>query len=190
MTKKLFVIGDSISMQYGPYLKKLCRGKFHYSRKKGNGGDSNMVRAFAEWQTANDKIKYDIVLLNCGLHDIKTRDGRCQVERPQYRENLRAVLAVFKERHVCVLWVRTTPVFDEIHNRRTTEISRCAADLECYNQAADEIMAENHIESIDLYGFTLPFLPDGYCDHVHFNQKVRKAQAAFIFKEVYRHAAK
>ena len=190
MKKKLFVIGDSISMQYGPYLKKLCRGTFCYGRKKGNGGDSDTLMAFVEWQAASGKIKYDVVLLNCGLHDIKTRDGRCQVELPQYRENLRAVLAVFQKKQVHILWVRTTPVFDEIHNSRVGEFSRSCADVARYNRAADEIMAENHIEIIDLYGFTLPLLPDGYCDHVHFNSQVQKAQAAFIFREVYRYAAK
>ena len=190
MKKTLFVLGDSISMHYGPYLEALCGGVFCYGRKEGNGGDSDMVRTFAEEQAASGQIDYDLVLLNCGLHDIKTRDGRRQVELPQYRENLRAVLAIFQEKQVRVLWVRTTPVFDEIHNSRTTEICRYAADLECYNRAADEIMAENQIEMIDLYGFTLPFLPDGYCDHVHFKRQIREAQAAFIFKEVYRHAAK
>lgn len=57
---KLYVIGDSISIQYGPYLEADFRGVMGYPRKEGeeeallnldipqgaNGGDSSMVHAF------------------------------------------------------------------------------------------------------------------------------------------------
>jgi len=52
--RSLFIIGDSISIQYGPHLKKMVEGWLHYGRKRGeaealndldrpagtNGGDS------------------------------------------------------------------------------------------------------------------------------------------------------
>lgn len=34
---RLFVIGDSISIFYGPYLKKYVEGKFDYDRKRDKG---------------------------------------------------------------------------------------------------------------------------------------------------------
>ena len=60
--KKVFVIGDSISIQYGPYLKKFIEGKYLYDRKRdngeamqdlnkpvgANGGDSRMVVDYLE----------------------------------------------------------------------------------------------------------------------------------------------
>ena len=56
----LYVIGDSISIHYGPYLKKQLHGVVGYARKEGeeearlnldnpsgaNGGDSSMVFHF------------------------------------------------------------------------------------------------------------------------------------------------
>lgn len=63
---KVFVIGDSISMQYGPDLQKFLTGKALYSRKndtlnnkaetnldfpKGaNGGDSKMVLTYLKYK--------------------------------------------------------------------------------------------------------------------------------------------
>lgn len=55
--RKIFVIGDSVSIHYGPYLKKMIKHKFEYDRKRGmedaltdldrpigaNAGDSGVV---------------------------------------------------------------------------------------------------------------------------------------------------
>jgi hypothetical protein len=57
---KIYVLGDSISMQYGPSLEAYLEGVISYSRKEGeeeallnldnprgaNGGDSGMVLTF------------------------------------------------------------------------------------------------------------------------------------------------
>ena len=58
--KHVYIIGDSISIQYGPYLEKALKGIMTYARKEGeaesllnldnpqgaNGGDSSMVLAY------------------------------------------------------------------------------------------------------------------------------------------------
>ncbi len=55
--KRLFVLGDSISIHYGPYLKRFVSSTYIYDRKRGesqalldldqpvgaNGGNSRMV---------------------------------------------------------------------------------------------------------------------------------------------------
>jgi hypothetical protein len=57
MRDRVYVLGDSISMHYGPYLEAYLRGVMDYARKGGeeeaaldlehsqgaNGGDSSMV---------------------------------------------------------------------------------------------------------------------------------------------------
>ena len=63
-------------------------------------------------------------------------------------------------------------------NRR--QIHRFAADAVAYNAAADAIMKAAGVPLIDLYSFTLKFGKEAYCDHVHFNDDVRRLQAAFI----------
>ena len=57
---------------------------------------------------------------------------------------------------------------------------RFVADCLAYNDAADRVMAEAGVPSIDLFTFTRNLGPDLYCDHVHFVEPIREKQAAFI----------
>lgn len=83
--------------------------------------------------------------------------------------------------HSGSIWIRTTDAPEHIHNARIREFHRYHADVAAYNQAADEIMASRGIPSIDLYGFTRTFGEEAFCDHVHYNEDIRKLQAAFLF---------
>src|SRR5580658_3164656 len=103
---KIYVIGDSISVQYGPYLQSYLKGFLEYSRKEAEeeaalhldnpqgagGGDSSMVLSFLKAKVPAHGIDADFVLLNCGMHDIKTdpTSGTKQVPLQRYEENLRA----------------------------------------------------------------------------------------------------
>jgi len=78
------------------------------------------------------------------------------------------------------VWVRTTPCDGAIHNARVKEFHRFAVDVERYNAAADEVMAQTRTPSIDLFGFTKNLGGELYCDHVHFMEPVRQQQGAFI----------
>lgn len=195
---RLFVIGDSISMHYGPYLERFLDGRFAYARKGGaemdavraaglqqdaNGGDSAAVLAYLEAVTRARALQAEVLLLNCGLHDIKTdpASGRKQVPLAAYRENLARCLPLARGLARNVVWVRTTPTDERVHNRRPgMAFHRFAADVEAYNAAADAIMREAGVPGIDLFAFTGRLGPDLFCDHVHFHEAVREKQAAFI----------
>jgi len=194
--KSLFVLGDSISIQYGPYLEKFVEGCFTYDRKGGiaealknldnvqgaNGGDSACVLEYLRERQLNGGIEADLLLLNCGLHDIKSdpATGKKQIPISTYRTNLAASIETAREMHLEVIWVRTTPCDESIHNTRQPAFHRFAADVLDYNEAADEIVNSFDLRSIDLFGFTSKLGPDLYCDHVHFTDRVRELQAAFI----------
>ena len=90
----IYVIDDSISIQYGPYLEKTVEPELRYARKCGdealqnldvprgaNGGDSAMVRSFMESLSSMPNFHPHILLANCGLHDIKfdRNSGKHQV---------------------------------------------------------------------------------------------------------------
>jgi lysophospholipase L1-like esterase len=195
---KLYIIGDSISVHYGPPLQSCLKGIMEYSRKSGeeealldldkpagaNGGDSSMVLSFLNVKAGSGGIDADVLLLNCGLHDIKTdpKTGRIQVPIGEYQSNLRAILRVVAGMRPRLVWVRTPPCDDSIHNSRSANMHRFAADCIEYNKRADAIMNDAGIPSIDLYTFTnnLGHGSDLYCDHVHFHEHVREKQAAFI----------
>ena len=194
--KKLYVIGDSISIQYGPYLERALQGVMHYARKEGeaeaqlnldrpqgaNGGDSRMVLAFLQGSQEPGGIDADVMLVNCGLHDIKTDPltGTKQIELAAYQENLRNIVVTVRAMGPLLVWLRTTPCDEQVHNHRQVSFHRFAADCALYNEAADAIMHAAGIPSIDLHTFTANLGPDLYYDHVHFHETIRAQQGAFI----------
>ncbi len=147
-----------------------------------NAGDSSMVRAFLKAKSSAGGINADLLLLNCGLHDIKTSPatGQRQVPINQYSENLEAIIQLVRELGTKLIWIRTTPCDEKTHNQRCKQFHRFAADCDAYNHAADRIMQKFHIPMIDLYSFTKNLGQDLYCDHVHFHEHIREKQAAFI----------
>jgi len=82
--KTVFVLGDSISIHYGHFLKTMINRKYNYQQKGknvdalrnldkpigANAGDSNMVLEYLrdEYRKATT---YNILLMGCGLHDIR-----------------------------------------------------------------------------------------------------------------------
>ena len=108
---RLFLLGDSIMIQYTPMLSTLLSLTWVVDGKKdsagappashdlnvptgSNGGDSAMVLAYLQARHKRSPIQADVLLLNCGLHDIKTdpATGRRQVDLPQYRKNLEKIM--------------------------------------------------------------------------------------------------
>lgn len=193
---KIFIIGDSISIQYGPLLKQYLQGFVEYSRKEGeeealknldipqgaNGGDSSMVLTYLQAKKNNDSIDADYLLLNCGLHDIKTNPetGVKQIPIDQYKANLLEIVRLMSTAKPKLIWIRTTPCDENVHNKKSTEFYRFSADCEAYNQVADAVMNGSGIPIIDLNTFTVNIGSDIYCDHVHFHEHIREKQAAFI----------
>jgi len=193
---KLFLIGDSISIQYGPYLEEYLQGKIQFERKVddgsaeknldiptgANGGDSRMVLEYLRTKVEDRQFNPDYLLLNCGLHDIKRNpeSNKIQVSQKEYRKNLEAIFQLLKYKGIQLLWMRTTPVVDSIHNTKQKWFKRYAADLKIYNQIADEVCAKKNIPVIDLYDFTQKLGVGQFADHVHFKENARALQAAYI----------
>jgi lysophospholipase L1-like esterase len=193
---KIFVIGDSISIHYGPYLEQYLNGVIEYERKDGteealknldipqgaNGGDSSMVLKYLEARANNAPIVADYLLLNCGLHDIKTNPetGKKQIPIAEYETNLIQIIKVAREMGLKFLWISTTPADEEVHNKISVDFLRFKKDCLEYNEVAAKVMSDADIPSIDLYTFTNNLGDDVYCDHVHFYEHIREKQASFI----------
>jgi len=193
---KVYIVGDSISIQYGPYLQRYLAGTMEYARKEGdeeallnldrpqgaNGGDSSMVRSFLAAKAASGGIDADLLLVNCGLHDIKTDPdtGERQVPIEAYAENVRAIIDLSAAMKPQLIWIRTTPCDEAVHNQAGMSFHRFSADCDAYNRVADQVMAEHNVPVIDLHTFTRNLGADLYCDHVHFQEHVREKQAAFL----------
>jgi lysophospholipase L1-like esterase len=191
--RRIFVLGDSISIHYGPWLEKMTAHSFLYDRKRGeeqedlekgagaNGGDSSLVLDYLREKEAAG-MSFDILVVNCGLHDIRVdgETGENQVGIDDYAENLVKIMETAKRMSETVIWAKSTPVVDDIHNTRTDMFKRYSKDLERYNEKADGIAKAFDVPVMDLYGFTKNFGPGAYADHIHFKPHVRKMQAAYI----------
>lgn len=194
-----YLVGDSISIDYHEALSGLCRDRYAYRRKQGldlarqdldaiegaNGGDSRMVLAHL-CEELSAGIPETHVVVNCGLHDIKgdLDTGELQVPLDEYRRNLEAIVSLIHGAGTRMIWIRTTPVDDEVHARHARAFRRMEADLLEYNAAADGVMRAAGVAMIDLYGFTTSLRKPLYRDHVHFRPGVSTAQAGFIRREL------
>ena len=195
---KLFVIGDSISIGYGPYLEKYLGNGFNYSRKgdeggdlsdiseelKGlNGGDSSVVSRYVEVLEKTGSFHRDVMLLNCGLHDVRVLPGseERQGSLDAYQQNLRQISGKVQSIAARTVWVRTTPVVSAIHNAKK-DIYRFEQDVLAYNEAADQIMRAAGIILADLYTFTANQGLDenSVTDGVHFTPEMQMKQASFL----------
>ena len=193
----VYVIGDSISVHYGPYLKEMLEPHFCYDRKSGtseamknldipagaNGGDSSAVLYYLRQKhTKEPNWKPDLLLLNCGLHDLKTypATGNKQVPLEQYSLNLRQIVALMKSAGIKMAWVRTTQIDDQNHNSIATSFKRYSADVDRYNYIADEIMSDLNIPTADLCSMTKQLGISEFCDHAHFHEDVRRRQARYL----------
>ncbi|MCC5808391.1 MAG: hypothetical protein JJU00_18835 [Opitutales bacterium] len=193
---RLYLVGDSISINYHEALEELCKGRYHYTRKGGlesalrdldsaqgaNGGDSARVLAHLRAVIASGADIADTFLVNCGLHDIKTdpKSGEKQVPLPEYRRNLEEIATLVTGVGKRLIWITTTSVDEARHQRHQGSFHRYEADLAAYNTAAAEIMEQRGIDIIDLHAFTAALGPNIYRDHVHFIPEVSARQAEFI----------
>ena len=195
--KKILLIGDSISLYYSRFLAAGLAGLAEVHTKAGmqeamenldlpkgaNGGDSGMVLEYIQQREAEGSLDYDLFVFNCGLHDIKRQspEYKLQVEPEDYRQNLQAIIAIAKGLNLPTIFINSTPVEDERHNKATGYyINRHNADLLRCNEIAGEVMAENNIPVIDLYGFTDALPEPKYCDHVHYTEEVQKKHGEFL----------
>ncbi|MCF7854021.1 MAG: SGNH/GDSL hydrolase family protein [Candidatus Pacebacteria bacterium] len=189
---ELFVIGDSISIGYGPSLESMVHGVFQYGRKGGaldplgdvvQGGDSARVLDYLKQLHEKRTFHPDVLLVNCGLHDLKTdrESGEKQIPIGMYERNLCEIARTAAQLCGSMIWVRTTPVLFARH-RKVKTFDRYEADVDSYNTVADNVMAAEGIMSADLFTFTVKLgvaeaLKE---DGVHFRPVASRLQAAYL----------
>jgi hypothetical protein len=125
----------------------------------------------------------DILLLNCGLHDIKKKKGSevFQIHQDEYKSNCEAIIQISKQISKKVYWITTTHFDEKRHNSLNTEHNRFEYDNELYNSIALDLMKKQNIEIIDLRTFTTSLWNNIREDHVHFIDEIKEEQAKFIF---------
>ncbi len=148
---KVLLAGDSISFGYGPKVAEILQGRFEVHNLPANGGTSaNLLAHLEDWVV---KPCFDIIHLNCGLHDlaIEREAGRHRVPLDLYRQNVETIVRrVGKETRSLLAWATTTPVIYRRH-RSHKSFDRREGDVVLYNRVACRIMARHGILVDDLH---------------------------------------
>lgn len=166
---RVALVGDSIGMGAEPFVRARLPAAWRVWSPAENGESSHRLHAQLDaWLPAG---AFDLIHLNCGLHDLRHDPGR---DRPvatpdEYADNLRAVFATLADRGATVVWATTTPI-DEVAHNVTKASRRHAADVPAYNRIAVELARAAGFRINDLHAALLQaplgdlLLPDG----VHF----------------------
>ena len=146
---RILIVGDSISIGYTPFVKKMLDGKATVEHNSGNGGPtSNGVAHIQEWLKDGN---WDVIHFNFGLHDLKLMENeKHQVSLEDYEKNLGVIVAAMKKTRAKLVFATTTPVPEGKQNP-----VRLTADVPRFNAAAVLVMERNKIEVNDLYGVAM-----------------------------------
>ncbi len=148
--KKIALIGDSIRMGYEPLIVKALDGKAEVFGPEQNGGPSSRIRENLEpWILERG---FDVIYLNCGLHDIRREFGNpCAISLEDYALNLEFIFSQIKEKSSATLiWATITPVNETLHHENKG-FDRFEADVLQYNSTATTIAKKFQLEISDLY---------------------------------------
>jgi lysophospholipase L1-like esterase len=160
---QVLIIGDSISLGYTPYVRKVLDSKAVVTHSPGNSQDStNGVRNLQRWIGST---KWDVISFNFGLWDICYRqpgsitkdhkdkvNGSIAVPLDQYERNLDLIASQLKAAGANVIFQSITVVPSQ-------DPCRNSVDVEKYNQTAAKVMKRLNIPVNDLQGVSAS-LPD------------------------------
>jgi len=151
----VLLIGDSISMQYTPEIRRRLEGRANVHRPLENCRSTRQILERLEAYLGDRN--WDIIVFNAGIHDLTLvdKDGRgapapegaIQVPIEQYAGNLEQIVVRLKRTGAKLIWISTTPVGARAEaagirsNQRVTE----------YNAAAARLTSANQIQQIDAY---------------------------------------
>jgi len=189
--QKILILGDSISMAYGPFVKQQLSEFADVSRPVRNGKDENCagtihgVANLDRWLAAAGEV--DLIFFNFGLHDLKRVDRDTknysnnpadprQAEPDEYRQQLSQIVARLKQTEARLVFVTTTPVpVGDVKPRREV------GDPLHYNAIARTVVDHQGIEVLDLYAPALKNLAEWQQPvNVHFNPKGSEELAKLV----------
>jgi hypothetical protein len=179
---RVLLIGDSITMGYTAPLRELLAKKANVQHPEENCGPSRRIVEHLNLYLG--KKHWDVIQLNCGIHDLTYLNeagkvagpkggGKPQVPLDEYRANLEKIVARLKKTGATLIWCSTTPM-------NHPGVYRMPGDVDRYNEVAKEVMEKHGVQINDLnrkvHGFKKPmWTPEG----VHFTSDGYRELARF-----------
>lgn len=188
---RVLIIGDSISMGYTPIVANILKGTATVVHNPGNAAYSGFgLQNLDKWL---GKKKWDVVVFNHGLHDLKYVDkngnnstsketGHIQVPLEQYEKNMEAIVTRLEKTGATLIFATTTPFPD-----RPDGPLREAAMTEKYNAVALKVMTKHDVMVADLHATVEKKLKQLQLpNNVHFKGSGYKVLAGEVAKHIRR----
>ena len=168
---KVALIGDSIRMNAEPFVRDHLPQRFRVTSPSVNCESSHKVaERIGDWVPRGE---FDLVHINCGLHDIRYDPGRDRpVSSPQeYEANLRKIFAHLATSGAAVVWATSTPI-DEVMHNASKPSRRHRSDLLEYNRLSVSLAHSFGFRIHDLHALLLqaPLESLLLADGVHYNR--------------------
>lgn len=168
---RVSLIGDSIRMNAEPFVRDRLPQRFRLTSPSVNCESSHTVaERIGDWAPRGE---FDLVHINCGLHDIRYDPGRnCPVSSPEeYEANLRKIFVHLATSGAAVVWATSTPI-DEVMHNKSKPSRRYRSDLLEYNRLSVSLAQGFGFAIHDLYALLsqAPLENLLLADGVHFNR--------------------
>lgn len=191
--KNIYLIGDSIrfgsatSPGYEIYVKEKLDGKCNvYSPDENCRFAQYTLRALCDWAGLVDADEISVVHWNNGLWDVLRLHGDEPLTPIEVYVHM--LERVFKKLKLLfpkaeIIFALTTPV---IETAAPKGWRRYNAEIEEYNNAAQELMDKLGVKINDLYSIAKKFDDSYYADWTHFNEKGAKILADAVIESMKR----
>lgn len=191
--KNIYLIGDSIrfgsatSPGYEIYVKEKLDGKCNvYSPDENCRFAQYTLRALCDWAGLVDADEISVVHWNNGLWDVLRLHGDEPLTPIEVYVHM--LERVFKKLKLLfpkaeIIFALTTPV---IETAAPKGWRRYNAEIEEYNNAAQELMDKLGVKINDLYSIAKKFDDSYYADWTHFNEKGAKILADVVIESMER----
>ncbi len=186
---KVMIMGDSISIGYTPYVKKLLQGKAEVIHHKGNAGPT--IRGLEHIDSWIGDTKWDVIHVNFGLWDMYGWEYVKHDRSPaMYEKRLETLVNRLKKTGAKLIWATTTPACPEPEvtmRKRFNADTVISPELERkYLSAAARVMKKHKIPVNDLHGLIKPTLKQHAIapDNVHFKPEGREKLAGQVAKHI------
>ena len=182
----VLIIGDSISIGYTPFVKKMMKDQAIVVHPRGNCEATVVGLAHLdEWL---GKTEWAVIHFNFGLHDLKyVKDtkgtitdvgtGKQWVPVEAYEKNLDELATRLEKTGAKLIWCTTTPVPEGTKGR-------VAGDEIKYNEAAARVMQAHHISVDDLNAVAQKHLDLQSPHDVHFTGEGYKILAGAVTESI------
>ncbi|MHC4884955.1 MAG: SGNH/GDSL hydrolase family protein [Planctomycetota bacterium] len=191
----VFIIGDSISLGYTPYVKELLAGRANVRRPACNCQHTAFgLEHIRGWL---GETCWDVIHFNWGIwdthyicdgpndfhlgivpseqEDIPNKHIRHDLGR--YTDHLRKLVGILQEAGETLIWAHSTPIM-----RRQSERFE---HIRQYNEAAADVMAASGVTVNDLYGYIFPDVASWQSeDKVHFTEEGSQHLAARVVERI------